>query len=64
LLVLPLHSLKMAEKGLLYRRRKHGMPVFVSFARSNKYLVLGKIDVLDSQAATFHQAQSSAVKQH
>jgi len=54
----------MAEKWLLDRRRKHRMPVFVSFARANKYLVLRNIDVLDPKTATFHQAQSSAAKQH
>ena len=63
LIVLPLHGLKMSEKRLLNSPRKHGMPVFVSFARSNKYLVLRKIDILDSQATAFHQAQSSSVKQ-
>jgi len=62
--MLPFHSLKMAQKGLLYRARKHAMPVFVSFARSNEYLILEKIDVFDSQSTTFHQSQSSAVKQH
>src|SRR5712692_6984673 len=61
-IMLPLHSLKMAQKRLLYRRRKHGMAVFVSFARSNKDLVLGEINILYSETATFHQAQSSAVK--
>src|SRR5574342_891844 len=62
LIVLPLHGLKMSEKRLLNSPSKHGMPVFVSFTRSNKYLVLRKIDILDSQTTTFHQAQSSAVK--
>lgn len=64
LIVLPLHGFKVSEERLLYRRWKHGMAVFVSLTRSNEYLVLGKIDVLDPETATFHHAQSSAVKQH
>src|SRR6266545_3505005 len=36
-IMLPLNSLKMSEKRLLYRRRKHGMSVFVSFGGANKY---------------------------
>jgi hypothetical protein len=38
--MLPLDSLKMSEKRLLYRRRKLGMSVFVSFVGANKYFVL------------------------
>lgn len=37
-------------EGLLYRARKHAMPVFVPFARSNEYLILEKINVFDSQS--------------
>jgi hypothetical protein len=40
------------------------MPVFVSLARSNKNLVLRKVDVLDSQTATLHYAQSGAMWRH
>jgi len=39
LIVLPLHHFKMSEKRLPNSRRKHGMPVFVSFARSNQYMI-------------------------
>ena len=46
--MLPLDGLKMAEKRLLYRRRKHSMPVFVSLTGSNNYLGLGKIEDFDS----------------
>ena len=42
LIMLPLHGLKMAQKRLLYRRRKHGIAVFVALTRSHLYLVLGK----------------------
>ncbi len=42
LIMLPLHGFKMSEKRLLNGRRKHGMPVFVSFACPNKDLVLRK----------------------
>jgi hypothetical protein len=43
LIVLPLHHFKMSEKRLPNSRRKHGMPVFVTFTLSNQYMILRKL---------------------
>jgi hypothetical protein len=45
---------EMLGKRFFNRDRKHRMPVLVPFACSNYDFVSGKINILYSQATTFH----------
>ena len=62
--VLSFDHIEVFGKRFSHRSGKHRVPIFVPFAGSNNYLITGEIDVFDPQPRTFHQPQTSAVKEH
>ena len=62
--MLPFDNLEMSEKRLFDSSGKDRVALFVTLAAPNNYLVPGKIDVLDPEAATFHQSQSCPIEKH
>jgi hypothetical protein len=45
-------------------RRKHRVPILISFAGSNENLVADEIDVFNPDLQTFHQSEPRSVKEH
>ena len=62
--MLPFDRLEVPEQGLFDGCGQHRVAVFVALPRSDDDLVPRKVDILDSEAATFHQPQSCPVEQH
>jgi len=54
----------MVRQALSGAGGERRIPVFVAFAGANEDLVTGEIEILHTQAATFHQAQAASVHQH
>lgn len=63
-LVLSLHALEMVRQVLSGRGGERRLPILVAFAGANEELVTGEIEILHTQAATFHRAQAASVHQH
>ena len=56
-------SLQMSLQGSSDLLREHGAPIFVPFALVDDELVLGKINIFDSQAEGFHKPEATAIQQ-
>ena len=59
--MLGLHALEMVRQVLSGRRGERRIPVLVAFAGANEDLVTGEIEILHTQAATFHRHQPRCV---
>jgi len=62
-LVLRLDELDLPIQARDQPLGKGDLAVFFAFAVANKYLSAVKTDILDSQAATFHESHPAAVHQ-
>jgi hypothetical protein len=61
-----MHQLHLGQMPLEWRVQglgQHGHPILPPFAVAHGDLVIGKIDILDSEPHAFHQAQSGAIEQ-
>jgi hypothetical protein len=63
LLVLEAPHLEVRGEGGPQRGGEHGHAVLSSFSVAHDDLAAGEVDVLDAQAAAFHQPQAGAVEQ-
>lgn len=62
--MLPFDGPEVSEKGLFDGCGQHGVAVFVALASSDYDLVPREVDILDAEAAAFHQPQSCPVEKH
>jgi hypothetical protein len=61
--VLLAHSLQVRRQFRLHLERQHGDAVLVALSSSHHDVVAREVDVLDAQAATLEQPQTTAIQE-
>ena len=58
-----LHLRELALEGLAQRLREHGAPIVLALPITDRHLPIGTVEILHTQAYTFHETQASPLEQ-